>query len=141
MNEKVVQKWTAALRSGAYKQGDGALRTEDNYCCLGVLCDLYSKEHDDSGWREDDRDHTGVIPFATPSSSTLTETAQLPVEVMEWVGISDPEGTFGESNSLVLCNDSGASFEAIANLIDGRPKGLFQQTEQEIAERLMGQDA
>lgn len=30
-------QWTAALRSGRYKQGKKRLRTSDNtYCCLGV---------------------------------------------------------------------------------------------------------
>lgn len=34
-------KWTAALRSGEYKQGRSCLRNDDyEYCCLGVACHL-----------------------------------------------------------------------------------------------------
>lgn len=38
MNKKLKVKWVKALRSGKFKQGQGALYDEDGYCCLGVLC-------------------------------------------------------------------------------------------------------
>lgn len=45
MNPEIKAKWVAALRSGDYKQGTGVLRSEwDEYCCLGVLCDIAEKE-------------------------------------------------------------------------------------------------
>lgn len=45
MNQRVKKLWVDALRSGEYKQGFEALRSpDDEFCCLGVLCDLYSKE-------------------------------------------------------------------------------------------------
>lgn len=43
MNE-VVKNWVAALRSGEYKQGTGAMCAYDNYCCLGVLCEVVGFE-------------------------------------------------------------------------------------------------
>ena len=39
LNEK-AREWVAALRSGKYKQGKGALSTEDRFCCLGVACEI-----------------------------------------------------------------------------------------------------
>lgn len=36
MNTEAVAKLVAALRSGKYKQTDGALKDGDGYCCLGV---------------------------------------------------------------------------------------------------------
>jgi hypothetical protein len=46
--EDFKQKWTAALRSGDFKQGEGQLYspTSDTWCCLGVAGSLcgYSKE-------------------------------------------------------------------------------------------------
>ena len=45
MNPEVKQKWIDALRSDKYEQGSGKLRSVTGYCCLGVLCDLYSQEH------------------------------------------------------------------------------------------------
>lgn len=49
MNEELKRKWVNALFSGEYKQGRGALRggeNNDEFCCLGVLCDIY----DSSFW-------------------------------------------------------------------------------------------
>lgn len=41
MDNDLKQKWVNALRSGNYTQGRGGLRTANNeYCCLGVLCDV-----------------------------------------------------------------------------------------------------
>jgi hypothetical protein len=41
MDQTLKDEWTAALRSGNYKQGAGALKNKnDEYCCLGVLCDI-----------------------------------------------------------------------------------------------------
>ena len=40
MKPELKKKWLEALKSGRYKQGQGMLRAEDKYCCLGVLCDL-----------------------------------------------------------------------------------------------------
>lgn len=44
MNAKVKKLWLKALRSGDYKQGAGALRSDHSFCCLGVLCDLHRQE-------------------------------------------------------------------------------------------------
>jgi hypothetical protein len=52
MNPEVKKKWLEALRSEEYTQGRGCLRRYDNYCCLGVLCDVYSKEHPDVKWKK-----------------------------------------------------------------------------------------
>jgi len=49
MNKKheLRERWFQALESGKYKQGRGKLRQEGSeFCCLGVLCDIY----DSSGW-------------------------------------------------------------------------------------------
>jgi hypothetical protein len=44
MDQTFKTEWVKALRSGEYKQGHGALRrSNDTWCCLGVLCDVYDK--------------------------------------------------------------------------------------------------
>ena len=44
-NRDNIQKWVDALRSGDYKQGNGCLRDHnDNYCCLGVACEVLGLE-------------------------------------------------------------------------------------------------
>lgn len=40
MNPDDKIAWIAALRSGEFKQDEGYLRTDDGFCCLGVLCHL-----------------------------------------------------------------------------------------------------
>jgi hypothetical protein len=49
MNKEIAERWCTALRSGKYRQGTGTLRqvTEGQvtFCCLGVLTDLYLREH------------------------------------------------------------------------------------------------
>ena len=44
MNKEIKKRWVKALRSGKYKQGFKALRINDTYCVLGVLCDLYGQD-------------------------------------------------------------------------------------------------
>lgn len=57
-NTEIIKEWVAALRSGEYEQGEGALKlhqefdpsksefgdwvplAKPQFCCLGVLCDL-----------------------------------------------------------------------------------------------------
>ena len=52
MKKTIAEKWIKALRSGKYKKTMGQLcRVAKNgnksYCCLGVLTELYNKEHVD----------------------------------------------------------------------------------------------
>jgi hypothetical protein len=44
MTADVKTKWTAALRSGRYRQGTGYLHRGDAFCCFGVLCDVVGLE-------------------------------------------------------------------------------------------------
>lgn len=48
MDTELKTRWVAALRGGDYKQGVNFLRNGDNFCCLGVLCDII----DPTGWAE-----------------------------------------------------------------------------------------
>ena len=43
MNDN-AKKLIKALRSGEYKQCRAVLRDSRRFCCLGVACDIYSKE-------------------------------------------------------------------------------------------------
>lgn len=45
MKQELKNKWVEALRSGDYQQGRSVLRShDDKFCCLGVLCDIASKD-------------------------------------------------------------------------------------------------
>ena len=110
MNPQIKQKWVDALRSCEYQQTQGRLRKEDGFCCLGVLCDLYIKENNVEWEIEDDiyryEKHFTVLP---PS-------------VVGWAGVEDSNpyviGVTGFVGSLSALNDSGFTFNEIADLIE-----------------------
>lgn len=78
MNKRIKKLWIKALRSGKYKQAHAAMRTRDNtFCCLGVLCDLFTKEKR-RRWKYDGPD------YAIDGASYF-----LPESVMKWAGVND----------------------------------------------------
>lgn len=106
-NRENLTKLSNALRSGEYRQGMGMLRTKDNeFCCLGVACDLYAKENG-LDWQE----------IADGSWKFNGYRNYLPSEVASWLGI-DRWGDFNQETALSSMNDAGATFEEIADIID-----------------------
>lgn len=126
MDANVKRIWVAALRSGKYDQGKGRLRSENGgYCCLGVLCDLYGndlwrfedyvgddeEEDNESDWLMRDWQYA---PNKGEEKSTV-----LPPLVMEWAGLPHQNPRIEHSyNTLAEANDKGASFDAIADIIE-----------------------
>lgn len=108
MKTEIKALWIEALVSGGYKQAKGSLRTEDGYCCLGVLCDLHSKANTDNSWCA-----TG---YASEYRYMGFSTA-LPQAVMNWAGVDDQDPTVGGA-MLSNLNDGGTSFAQIAALIN-----------------------
>lgn len=112
MNEDVKHQWVSALRSGGYKQAQDGLKGGGRFCCLGVLCDLAVKAGVAEGWRDDLVVHRSIgyseIWDGNESSASLPTR-----KVLDWAGL-------GRDDSLRLAglNDSGWSFERIANLIE-----------------------
>ncbi len=96
------QQWIDELLSGNYKQAQGILREGNTFCCLGVLCDLYIKDHpDESNWKENDSFNSEIDK---DSCSYLPTTS-----VYKWVEI-----TATIANELSDMNDRGKTFEEIA---------------------------
>jgi len=109
MKASIKKRWLEALNSGDYKQGRGNLRTDDNFCCLGVLCDLYDKK----GWKILNDSEGDYYAYLSGSA-----TATLPLKVMEWAGLKqdNPHIPDGKPN-LATLNDSGKTFKQIARII------------------------
>jgi hypothetical protein len=116
MNPEIKAQWVAALRSGDYQQGKGALHqystgNPDLFCCLGVLCHLAAEagvvQSHLTGRGEVQYDHAALI---------------LPPSVSEWAGLGgnlSPQVPLnGDMISLANLNDAGVSFETIANRIE-----------------------
>lgn len=117
MDANLKAKWIAALRSGEYKQGGGALRSDDNsYCCLGVLCDII----DPNAWHGDAWEKGGergyyLIPDGI-AKSVLGHTWSGEVNQD---GSTDIEDRDGGEVPLTYLNDSGLfTFDQIADVID-----------------------
>lgn len=117
MKPEIKEKWVKALRSGEYKQGSSALRTvihnDERFCCLGVLCDLYSIEHKKDEWSLKEGggsyNHNGSGGY--PSQ-----------KVLDWAGLYCSAGDFvtiGDDNeTLASMNDLGYTFKEIATAIE-----------------------
>lgn len=113
MNKDVAKKWVKALRSGRYQQAQGFLKDDTGYCCLGVLCDLYSKETKKGRFAFDDK--TGEIQFMGDDN----ESEVLPDEVKEWAGMQTSKGELSSKiDTLADRNDCGATFTEIASIIE-----------------------
>lgn len=107
MDQKIAERWVAALRSGEYRQGKFVLRNGDHFCCLGVLCDLYSQ------------DHPEVIEKDFSKGTFLNRSFTLPDEVADWAGMESTNGTlWTQEKCLSYLNDTGASFDSLASLIE-----------------------
>ena len=117
MEHEVAMKWVAALRSGDYGQCRGSLRTREGdnlgneFCCLGVLCDVFAKEHPEAHWVSDEETIRkgrirnpcinaamfvpGSKEIGTPAiGDTYEATSSLPTQVCSWSGLRDRNGMF-----------------------------------------------
>jgi hypothetical protein len=102
--DEVIKLWIKALRSGKYKQTIGSLRNSKGFCCLGVLCDLASKDggpkwEQGYGTNMSFDGHQCLLP--NPIHHFVFDAAES----------HDPRG-------LVRDNDSGRSFAEIADRIE-----------------------
>lgn len=152
-------KWLAALRSGKYEQtieflciiyndnnndndnskgdnSDSCTNEKRLYCCLGVLTELYLKEHNNL-----ERKIAQKTSFLSDISELLVKVVTyyssryksfdfegLPEEVMEEVGIDEQYGPHvitekEEQLSLAQLNDMGWTFEKIADIIEKQIPG------------------
>lgn len=111
MDKRIKKLWCDALESGEYKQGTGLLRDpRNNFCCLGVLCNLHAMEHPE------------IAAAQQYAGSYLGESAVLPTEVMLWAGLAVSYGADVHTDSngfscLPDHNDSGVTFKELAAAI------------------------
>ena len=100
MNRKTLNKWLKGLRSGEYVKGKNQLVTEgagarqdyDEFCCLGVLCDVMGYEMSDN-----DSYHSANLIGDYESLDGI-----LPTKIAAELGITE-----NEQGILAELNDSG----------------------------------
>lgn len=116
MNPDIKKKWLTALRSGEYEQGKSFLHNDGEFCCLGVLCDIYKNEHPGIEWTlgRDERLVLNVVGDKTPYV--------LPEAVMHWADVQGPSPLVlyhGVYKQLSMLNDDyGLEFDDLADLIE-----------------------
>lgn len=107
MKQELKTRWIAALRGGEYQQGKGRLRREesmgDSFCCLGVLCDLVSKD----GWHRTDN---GSWKFVFGNDFGI---GFLPVPFRQAVDL--PQKV---TDQCINLNDNGDTFPVIADYLE-----------------------
>lgn len=130
MIPEIKQKWLTALRSGDYVQTKRFLQRDDKFCCLGVLCDIYGMENNvkwvNPNILDSDEDASEVLDvfpeYNLDVMEFMDETEILPVFVVHWAGLSEPNPQVVVHPDLYVdlasLNDSGYSFDEIADLIE-----------------------
>ena len=93
MDKQIKAQWIAALRSGQYKQGHEFLRRDNEFCCLGVLCDLY----DATQWQPSSE----VYSYGKGAGYYIYP----PDAVWQWAGIDPEVGSDEVGIDLARMND------------------------------------
>lgn len=117
MKRDIAFHWVQALRSGEYQQGKKALRAQDSFCCLGVLCELH-RQAEGGEWVP------GLSETEAPAGSQEYHATNgdwdhslLPEAVQEWAGLQSVSPGVGDKE-LPECNDRGWTFNQLADLIE-----------------------
>lgn len=106
--------WTAALRSGKYKQGKLALCKDDNHCCLGVLSKIQGRltYHDGKESYVDELLYEFGLGSSNPVHAVLKRMGQFPS------GVAVILHDLMNIRSLAALNDYGLTFNQIADVIE-----------------------
>lgn len=112
MNKEIRDEWVKRLRSGKYDQGKTYLRHNEQYCCLGILCEMAVEAG-----------VTTVTEIDEKGRYTYNENfAALPLEVQKWSGVDSDLGDYEDHTHrdfLYRNNDQDLmDFNAIADIIE-----------------------
>ena len=125
MNPEIKAEWLKRLRSKDYKQTTGTLHdiTNNKYCCLGVLAEMGVEAGVcEKMETEYEYVHLGRVRINSYGGNRMT--GWLPQEIIMWAGISSqdpfvhPFPAAETHHTLSYYNDTGMSFEDIADLIE-----------------------
>jgi hypothetical protein len=117
--------WIAALRSGHYEQGQELLRSGDNYCCLGVFCEVMGVPSYEQAGLFIYGDSESVLSdevqdqYGFDSSEVMIQLTENNVEAIKPF-MSDEQDISFLKNGVYLTslNDFGVPFNVIADLIE-----------------------
>lgn len=114
MKEDIKNLWVEALRSGKYKQSKNRLKTDDGYCCLGVLCEISNLD-------------TFIKPLECDYYVYFKNFTMPNLLVRQWAGLKEDSQYLDKDPLEILAqlNDrDGYSFNQIADYIENSWKDL-----------------
>jgi hypothetical protein len=116
MKREIAELWAKALRSGEFKQTTGQLEKNGKYCACGVLAAIALTE--------------GICTYDVGGKFD-GRWLSLSYNIMDWAGIAQYDEAFlelgsgyvpfelkGKLTSISNLNESGMSFDKIADIID-----------------------
>jgi hypothetical protein len=108
MNAEIKVRWVEALRSGAYEQGSLYLKRGNEFCCLGVLCEVAGTA---GSWRDrGDASDPAAFVFGGESRDDIP-----PEPFLRSLGFGGKEDV---RRLWEMNDDEGLSFTAIADYIE-----------------------
>jgi hypothetical protein len=124
------ESWLAALRSGKFKQGKGAMRRKewkgDTYDPVGILSELFRREVKRGDWvmghKFVARGSPKVATFVLGRDTIETRTGLRirrwfaygpPPDVMQWANLH-----YRDATRIMAMSDRGKTFEEIADWIE-----------------------
>ncbi len=112
-----LKELIAALRSGKYKQGRAALHEGDEFCCLGVACDLFKEKTGEGDWVGIG---TGAKQFKILSSQADSYSLMGLSKVQKFFGFKGAAGfEFKDGLDMIgLNDDKELSFKRIATRLE-----------------------
>ena len=116
LNKERILKWAEALESGQYVQSRGCLRVgqaSQEYCCLGVACEVFRKETGEGEWRP------GGF-YVDADSHSLT---YLPSSVVKWFGLESPDPYIKGERATYWNDVLHKPFSEIARYVRGLVEG------------------
>jgi hypothetical protein len=120
MDPALLDKWLAALRSGEYEQTKGALRRDNSFCCLGVLCDVISPD----GWQKNNDKDVGSSSYCYNFDEVNRNSAVIPRTPGVKLGLYELDEDAADacriSDMAMDMNDEGKTFPEIADYLESK---------------------
>lgn len=107
LSPATFDQWIAALESGAYEKGKEQLRSDDGFCCLGVLADI-----EGCGWAHYQPLVNEVGGYGHEGFEWWGASGGELVRFLGWVPPRRGEG-LSVMRSLIRLNDDSETFEPV----------------------------
>lgn len=118
------RKWLKTLQSNVYVQGKQYLRRGDSFCCLGVACEVFALNGipDSDGETEEEKEAFPILYWYNQENEIA------PQDIVEILKLQDQHGSPINNStkiSLTSLNDTGKTFQEIAQIIEQDPSVYF----------------